>query len=56
MGAAAYGGKGFKEREKVSGERPIGAVSCRQGYSQATCQPPPPLPPKATVWAMTYGL
>ena len=30
MGTAAYGGKGFKERAAVSGERPIGTASCRQ--------------------------
>ena len=39
MGAATFGGKGFKERVRVSGERPIGATSCRQQYTQATCQP-----------------
>ena len=47
MGAAAYGGKGFRERARVSGERPIGAASCRQQYNQASCQPPPP--PRPTV-------
>ena len=29
----------------MSGERPIGAASCRQQYNQASCQPPPPLGP-----------
>ena len=42
MGAAAYRGKGFKERARVSSGRPIGAASCRQQYNQASCQPPPP--------------
>ena len=43
MGAAAYGGGGFKERAAASGERPIGAASCRQEYNRASChQPPPP--------------
>ena len=27
MGTAANGGKGFKERTRISGERPIGAAS-----------------------------
>ena len=44
MGTAADGGKGFKERAAVSGERPIGAARCRQQHNQASC-PPPPLPP-----------
>ena len=44
MGAAAYRGKGFKERAMVSGERPIGATSCRQQSIPASCQPPPPPP------------
>ena len=39
MGAAAACGKGSKERARVSGERPIGAASCRQQYNQASCQP-----------------
>ena len=30
MGTATYGGKGFKERTRVTGERPIGAASFRQ--------------------------
>ena len=41
MGTATQGGKGFKERARVSGERPGGAASCRQQYSQASCQTPP---------------
>ena len=45
MGTAAYGGKGFKERARVSGERPIGAASFRQQYIQASCQFPHPLAP-----------
>ena len=36
MGAAANGGKGFKERARVCGERPIGAASCRQQYNCTT--------------------
>ena len=38
MGTAAYGGKGFKGRSAVSGEKPIGAASCRQQRNQASCQ------------------
>ena len=51
MGAAAYGGRGFEGRARVSGERPIGADSCRQQHNQASCHtppsehPPPPPPP-----------
>ena len=30
MGSAANGGKGFKERTRERGERPIGAISFRQ--------------------------
>ena len=41
MGAAAYGGKGFKERARVSGQRPVGSASCRQQCIQAPCPPPP---------------
>ena len=44
MGTAAYGGKGFKERARVSGERPIGAASFRQQYIGASC-PTPPIAP-----------
>ena len=39
MGAAAYGGRGFKERAGVSCERPIGAASYRQQHNLPT--PPP---------------
>ena len=42
MGTAACGGRGFKGRAVVSGERPMGAHSCRQQHNQASCQPPPP--------------
>ena len=47
MGASTYGGKGFKGRAAVSGERPIGTASCRQQHTQASCQTPPsnPHPP-----------
>ena len=41
MGSAAHGGKGFQERATGSGERPIGATSCRQQHNQASCQTPP---------------
>ena len=41
MGTAAYGGKGFKGRAAVTGERPIGAAGCRQQHNRASCQPPP---------------
>ena len=44
MSNAAYGGKGFKGRAAVSGERPTGAASCRQRLKQASCPPPPPSP------------
>ena len=30
MGTAAFGGKGFKGSAAVSGERPIGAATCKQ--------------------------
>ena len=43
MGAATYGGKGFKERAAVSGEKPRGAASCGQQHIQASRHPPPPL-------------
>ena len=42
MGAAADGGKEFKGREAVSGERLIGAASCRQQHNQVSCHPPHP--------------
>ena len=42
MGNVAYRGKGFKERARVSDERPIGAASFRQHYIQASYQHPPP--------------
>ena len=49
MGTAAYGGKGFKERTRVSGERPMGADSFRQQSIQASSPPryvmSPPMPP-----------
>ena len=44
MGTTAYRGKGFKERVRVSGERPIGAANFRQPNIQASCQAPPPSP------------
>ena len=40
MGTATYGGKGCKGRAAVSGERPIGAASCRQQHNQGSYQPP----------------
>ena len=42
MGTAACGGRGFKGRTRVSGERLIGAARCRQQHDQASYQPPPP--------------
>ena len=53
MGATNYGGKGFKERARVSGERPIGATSCgaTRGFTPTPLPPvhmhsnPPPPPP-----------
>ena len=39
MGAADYGGNGFKGRARASGERPMGAARCRQQHNQASCQP-----------------
>ena len=33
--------RGFKERARVSGERPIGATGFRHHYIQASCQTPP---------------
>ena len=44
MGAATDGGKGFKERTRVNGRRPLGAASFRRPSIQASCQPPPPPP------------
>ena len=40
----AYGGKGFQERVRVSGEMPIGTASCKQQYNLASCQTPLPSP------------
>ena len=40
MGPGAYGGRGFKGRARVSGERPIGAARCRQQYSNTTGRQP----------------
>ena len=39
-GTAACGGRGFKGRARVSGERPIGAARCRQQHNPASCQIP----------------
>ena len=50
-GAAAYGGKGFKERARVRGERPIGVASRRQQHNQASCHYPPPTPPTAVTFS-----
>ena len=41
MGTTTYGGKGFKGRARVSGERPMGAASFGQQSIQASCQPAP---------------
>ena len=45
MGTTTGRGKGFEERTRVSGERPIGAAGYRHQYNQTSCQPPPPPPP-----------
>ena len=45
MGTATHGGKGFKVRTRVSGERPISTASFKQQFSQALCQPTPPSSP-----------
>ena len=37
MGTATFGGKGLKERTRVSGERPMGAASFSQQSIQASC-------------------
>ena len=42
MGAAACGGRGFKGRAAVIGERQIGAGGCRQQHNPVSCQPPLP--------------
>ena len=44
MGIAACGWRGFKERTRVSGERPIGAAHCRQQYNQESPLQPPTQP------------
>ena len=44
MDATTYGGNGFKERTRVSGERPTSAASFRQQSIKASCQPHPPCP------------
>ena len=43
MGTATYGGKGFKERSRASGERPSGAASFRQQSTAGVMPTPPPL-------------
>ena len=46
MGTTAYGGKGSKGRA-ANGDRPVGAASCRRDHhTMASCQNPPPGPPK----------
>ena len=45
MGTAAYGGRGFKGRTRVRGERPVGATRFGQQHNQASWRPltgPPP--------------
>ena len=36
MGTATYGGKGFKQRTRVNGKRPIGAACFKQQYIQTS--------------------
>ena len=51
MGAAGCGGRGFKGRAAVSGERPMVAASCRPKHIKVSYQPPPlPHPPGAGGW------
>ena len=49
IGAAACGGNSFKESARASGERPIGATSCRQQYNHARTPPSLAFRPPATV-------
>ena len=60
MGIAACGWRGFKERTRVSGKRPIGAARCRQQYNQASCQTFPPnrlpLPPARPLQDLSFNL
>ena len=42
MGAATCGGKRFKGRAAISGEKRTDGTSCRQQHNQASCQPPNP--------------
>ena len=42
MGTAACGGRGFKGRAVVSGDRPIGAGRCRQQHTKGVMPTPPP--------------
>ena len=52
MGTATDGGKGFEGRAAVSGDRPVGAASCRQQHTRVSCQIPqlqPRTPPELTV-------
>ena len=53
-GTATYGGKWFKERARLSDERPIRAASFRQQSIQASC-PPPPLWENTTLVRATRG-
>ena len=57
MGTAAYAGKGFKGRAAVSGDRPVGAASCRPQHSQVSCQTTLTIPvhprPTAVVWCVS---
>ena len=45
MGTATYGGKCFKERTRVGGERPMGAAAIHPGV-----MPEPPVP-----WKYRWG-
>ena len=54
MGTTAYGGKGSKGRA-VSGDRPIGAASCRPKHTKVSYQIPPP-PLQSGGGFFTYGL
>ena len=52
MGTATYGGKGFKEGPRVSGERPKGAARFTQQCKQASC---PPLQGVALIFILAIG-
>ena len=54
MGTSAYGGKGFQERIRVSGERPIGAASFRQHSIRRHATPAPYICPQVKERTANY--